>query len=1329
MKDYYIGLDIGTDSIGWAVTDTQYNILKFKGNAQWGIRLLEESNTAAERRSFRSARRRIERNKFRTQCLEMLFDEQITKIDPSFFHRLHESNLQEDDKNKAKGSQYLLFNDPDFTDKDYHKNYPTIYHLRKYLVENKTEPVDVRLVFLALSHIIKNRGHFLFDDDTLGDGEKLDFKDIWCQLSTCLNDEMGISLECSNISDIHNILKDKTKNITTKKTELTNVFSLDKKSEKYKQEEQIIKLLSGGTADADKLFADENLKNTEAKSITFSKGFDENADNYEQILGDRFEILEKLKAVYDCALLDEILNGEKYLSFAKCRVYDKHKADLQILKNFIKTYKPEIYKKVFKDKKLEDNEKKKEKTLKNYCAYSGHCDDLQNKCTQEDFIAFLKKELKTELLIENLPPEYQQMVNDVNSGNFMPKIVSKDNAVIPMQVNLSELKAILNNAQNYLPFLNNKDTDGKTVSDKIIDIFKFRIPYYVGPLNKHSGKAWLERTNEKIYPWNFDRVVDTEKSAEKFIENLTSKCTYLYTEDVLPKNSLAYCKFTVLNELNNLKIDGKDIGVELKQNIYRDLFENNKKVTNKRLQNYLKSNGITDVTITGIDGDFKSNLKSFIDLKPYNLSNADKEEIIKTITIFGDDKKLLKKRLRNKFSSKLTEEEILKIAKLKYSDWGRLSNKFLNNVYAVEKETGEYNNILGFMWSTNNNLMQLLSENFEFNKKLDEINGKQKFTSLKAEIDDLYISPKVKRPVYQAMQIVEELIKINGCEPKKIFIEVARGPEEKKRTVSRKSRLLELYKNCKKDNIDLFNSLEKTPENEFRRDALYLYYTQFGKCMYTGEDIPLESIYNKNLYDIDHIYPRSKIKDDSLDNRVLVCKKANEDKSNIYPISPSVRDKMSSYWKLLLDKDLISKKKYERLVRSYPLTDDELSQFINRQLVETRQSTKAISHLLEKRYPSAKIIPVKAGLVSDFRQEYKFVKCREVNDFHHAKDAYLNIVVGNVYNVRFTQKWFIPDLREGEVSLNKMFDFDTNGAWTAKGDSKSIDIVEKTMSKNNIRFTRYAFKKKGGLFDQTRYKKGKAHAQLKKNLPIEKYGGYSSVSVTCFALVSYKQKNKTVKQLFPVNLYEEKAYFENPKVFIDNKLNVDSTIIIPCVKINTLVSMDGFRMHVSSKDDSNIKYKPAMQLVLSPSFEKYVKMIANYLNKCVELKTEKPITEFDGITAEKNLNLYDELLLKFGNIKYNSVFNDVENILITKKQDFQELSLKSQCELLIQILNIFHCNSKDGNLSSIAKKASNMGRIRINNKITLLKSKGIKSFKIINQSITGLFEQEIELLN
>lgn len=89
------------------------------------------------------------------------------------------------------------------------------------------------------------------------------------------------------------------------------------------------------------------------------------------------------------------------------------------------------------------------------------------------------------------------MFDKIENGTFMPKIVVKDNGVIPMQVNRSELKAILKNASTYLEFLNKKDENGISVSDKIVKIFEFRIPYYVGPLNNHSQKSWLVRSDEK----------------------------------------------------------------------------------------------------------------------------------------------------------------------------------------------------------------------------------------------------------------------------------------------------------------------------------------------------------------------------------------------------------------------------------------------------------------------------------------------------------------------------------------------------------------------------------------------------------------------------------------------------------------------------------------------------------------------------------------------------------------------------------------------------------------------------------------------------------------
>ena len=38
FEEYYIGLDMGTGSVGWAVTDPTYNIIKRHGKALWGIR-------------------------------------------------------------------------------------------------------------------------------------------------------------------------------------------------------------------------------------------------------------------------------------------------------------------------------------------------------------------------------------------------------------------------------------------------------------------------------------------------------------------------------------------------------------------------------------------------------------------------------------------------------------------------------------------------------------------------------------------------------------------------------------------------------------------------------------------------------------------------------------------------------------------------------------------------------------------------------------------------------------------------------------------------------------------------------------------------------------------------------------------------------------------------------------------------------------------------------------------------------------------------------------------------------------------------------------------
>ena len=1316
MKPYYIGLDIGTNSVGWAVANMDYTIPKYRGNAMWGIRLFEESDTAEERRTFRAGRRRTERRKERLKLLEILFDKEISSIDPAFFRRLRESNLYMQDKTEEV--PYALFADRLYTDKEFHKEFPSIYHLRKSILENKKK-YDVRIVFLALHHIIKNRGHFLFENLTIG--EISSFEKVFYELVGYLADNYDLELHCTDEKELSDVLLNKLLGKKKKTDAILQLCEIKKKTNP--QMAAILSLMAGSSVKLADIFQEDTWNDTEYKSISFSDKFEEKAIELQNLLGEKFELLEKLKAIYDWAVLADILQGEQYISYAKVKTYETHQADLRWLKKFVALHCLEKKSEIFR---------KSKSGLNNYVAYAGKVKKngktgvLENRCTQEDFCGYLKK-----ILPVSDNPEDQKMRERIENGTFMPKQITKDNGVIPMQIHRAELVAILKNAEAYLPFLQEKDEEGMTVSEKIIAIFDYRIPYYVGPLNQHSDKAWIVRQTGKIYPWNFHQKVDIEASAEAFIQNLTSKCTYLPQEDVLPKQSILYSRYMVLNELNNLKINGEKISVACKQDIFNTLFLTRKKVTRKMLADYFKANGIQAETITGFDGDFKANMKSYLDLEPFELTLEEKEDVIAAITIFGDDRRLLQKRLTAKYGEKLDTDEIRSISRLKYTGWGALSKAFLTDVESVDPESGEIFNIITALWETNDNLMMLLGSKYGFDKCLKEMTVSEESQSMREMVENLYVSPKIKRPIYQAMQIVQELVKIQGDAPKKIFVEVTRGPQEKKRTDSRRNKLLALYESCKNDEKELYEALQKTytSDEDFRRDALYLYFTQMGKCMYTGDDIPLEQLFDRNVYDIDHIFPQSKVKDDSLDNRVLVKKEVNAKKDNIYPIPKDVRTKQMGFWHILLEKGLISKKKFERLTRPYPLTDEELSDFIQRQVVETGQSVKAVATLLRQIYErfGTEIVYVKAGQVSDFRHEYDMLKCREVNDFHHAKDAYLNIVVGNVYNEKFTHNRanFIKGLQTSKYSLNRMFQYNINNAWVADNDT-SIGIVKKTMAKNNIRYTRYAFCQKGGLFDQNPLKKGKGQVSLKKGArgDTEKYGAYNRPSSTFFALVEYEEKKgKAGRKLVPVDLYLLREYEEDPVAYMKKYAELKNPrIVIPCIKYGACLSFDGFRAHISSKISGGrqIGFKPGVQLILSYHQEVYIKRLLKVIEK------HKEPNSFDKITLEENLNLYHSLCEKMVYTIFGKKFAPLGEKLMKNQEKFKKLTLLQQGYVIAEILKILHANVMTGDLRLVGESGQTGATTYGAN---LLGIKGVSSICLIHQSVTGLYEKEIDLLH
>jgi CRISPR-associated endonuclease Csn1 len=190
MKKFYLGMDIGTESVGMACTDEQYNLLRAKGKDLWAVRLFDEAKDAQERRAKRTARRRLQRRRQRIEWLQGIFAPFME--DDKFFLRLNNSGFYEEDKNAELKTKFSLFADEGYTDKEFYKEYPTIFHLRRDLITGTDKKVDLRHYYLALHHIVKYRGHFLFEGEDMGDIR--DIKKLFQNFNALLS-EYGIGLD------------------------------------------------------------------------------------------------------------------------------------------------------------------------------------------------------------------------------------------------------------------------------------------------------------------------------------------------------------------------------------------------------------------------------------------------------------------------------------------------------------------------------------------------------------------------------------------------------------------------------------------------------------------------------------------------------------------------------------------------------------------------------------------------------------------------------------------------------------------------------------------------------------------------------------------------------------------------------------------------------------------------------------------------------------------------------------------------------------------------------------------------------------------------------
>lgn len=538
-----------------------------------------------------------------------------------------------------------------------------------------------------------------------------------------------------------------------------------------------------------------------------------------------------------------------------------------------------------------------------------------------------------------------------------------------------EARKLLEVQKNY----NNK-IDDKFI-DEYIKLLVTRRKYYEGP---GTGSE---------YGWEGD--------VEKWYETLMGRCSYFPEELRAVKYAHSSTLFNALNDLNNLKINRSE-NIKLtkveKELLIEKVFYDKRTPSLKQLAKLLE---VEEHDIIG----FRVNTKKVPEFTTFKLYHDMKkvisnQELLKDIQFLDkvaeiltiwQEKEDIELKLED-LDKGLSKVEIGQIAELEgYTGTHSLSNKLIQL-------------LLPELWDTPCNHMEIITQMGLKPKKMD-FKGINKIPT--NVIEDWILSPVVKRSLNQSIKIVNEIIKKYGY-PTEIVIELARekNSDDKKKTLKA---IQKANRAINKEVKEILNS-RNLGDNKGLFEKLKLWTMQDGRCLYSLEEIPIEDLLkNPKNYETDHIVPRSISFDNSLNNKVLVKQIENSQKNNRTPYQYLTSGKRKiSYEKfkahiLQFSKDKMSRKKKEYLLEERDINKyDVKKEFINRNLVDTRYTTRELMNLLRRYFSDNEVnITVKSingSFTSYLRKLWRFSKDREKDHKHHAEDALIVAMASHIFS-------------------------------------------------------------------------------------------------------------------------------------------------------------------------------------------------------------------------------------------------------------------------------------------------------------------------------------------
>lgn len=520
-----------------------------------------------------------------------------------------------------------------------------------------------------------------------------------------------------------------------------------------------------------------------------------------------------------------------------------------------------------------------------------------------------------------------------------------------------------------------------------------------------------------------------KREGENLWDATIGKCTYYPDEKRGGKNSPIAEVFNLVNDINNIRFfKSSDPRNKLDKNIKDKIYEAysegfvgkafnlkpNKLIKIGEKLNWFKErfskDTITENDINGYRVDTKNNpiiteLKNYSAIIEYLLKNeiikkenvcifninllSQANKIFEELSKYQDAQKRINV-LRENYPNSKDEDNISLIKKLK----GLSTTHSLS--YKAMKEFIEYalNNL-----DSNDNQMQYFENTINKNKDNEE----EKYGKYlpKNKYENEIISPTTKRAFNQTINVINSILKkkLKDYEIDNITIELARDKNTFEEAKNIRKQQTENEKKIK----EICSQLGLDPENlnATKKLRLKLWAEQDHKDLYDGKYIELNEVLMGTNLDIDHIIPFSISNDDSINNKVLTKSSNNKEKGNLTPYLWLGRKGLYEEYKNRVKSTIKGKNKLENLLFEEPDLESDLHSFIQRNLVDTRYSSRIVLNLAkdffnknQDKYGHVKVKVIR-GKMTNFARYNLFVdqnnksllpKDRDIY-CHHAIDA------------------------------------------------------------------------------------------------------------------------------------------------------------------------------------------------------------------------------------------------------------------------------------------------------------------------------------------------------